>query len=648
MDGASKPTAGATKTIDEVVDEKSSERSREEAKTVEALTELDEAVASPNDEEDKEGDSPPTSHARQPSLSVQSKMRSSSFRQGPQSQAPLSPTFSASGKPLSLPPLSPEGGTMTEIYRKQAARLEQLEKDNRRLDKELQLTDARRKKAEEEVEDLRDAKGEVVALQERAHRAQQQEETLEKLVRSFSKVSIKHLLTCMVMFQRSEVTSLQRQNAHLQSQNSKSSRRISSVGLPQHTTTTTNSSELEEALRSKSTTIESMELEISNLQARLNEKLNASIAEGEQVSALETNLERSEKATELSRLEVIDLKRSLERMRERAVKEGSQHDSAENKIRTLEARLDEGARTIVDVRRQHNAMDKKLSALTAVHKDLDTRHLAVLRERDLFEKEAAALRHRLGSMLDKSIPLGSTRESAKTRIKEASATKKEGDAGDAGTDGDTMVDPVDEDRHHQLQIRVRQLEGELFEMKRGAWKRRRQGLGEDRGEDVGVDDEDLSPGIPGPGNHNNFDDVDLGSTTSPSRGGARASKGGPSLKDRLFNDGFFGLTRTGPARTVDRDGGNDDNNNNNHHHHHNDDYDHDEDDTKDMIAFDEDGFRRAQEDEAKRRVERVRETKRKLKDWIGWRLDLVDARMMMATGGGVGGGHGGSGEIFDV
>ena len=542
---------------------------------------------------------------------------------------------------------------MTDIYRKQAARLEQLEKDNRRLEKELQLTDTRRKKAEEEVEDLHEAKGEITVLQERAQRAQQQEEMLEKLVRSFSKLSIKHLLTSVAMFKRSEVASLQRQIAHLQSQNSKSSRRISSVGLPQHTTTITNSSELEEVLRSKSTTIESMELEISNLQARLNEKSASSIAHGEQVSALETKLERSEKVAESFRLEVIDLKRSLERTRERAVKEGGQRDSAENKIRILEARLDEGAQTIVDIRRRYDAMDKKLSALTAVHKDLDARHLAVLRERDLFEKEAAALRDRLESRLHKSIPRGSTLDNTKARFKEASSTKKEGDDDDddddAGFDGDGMDEPADEDRH-QLQTRVRQLEGELFEMKRGVWKRRRQELGGDHGGDGDVDDEDLNPGNPGPGNNNNFDDVDLGSTTSPSRpdrGGARASKGGPSLKDRLFSDGFFALTRTGgPNRTVDRDGGNDNDNNNNNNNNNSYNDDHDEDDMDDTIAFDEDAFRRAQEAEAKRRVEMVRETKRKLKDWIGWRLDLVDARMMMATGGG--GAHGGSGEIFDV
>jgi hypothetical protein len=58
-------------------------------------------------------------------------------------------------------------------------------------------------------------------------------------------------------------------------------------------------------------------------------------------------------------------------------------------------------------------------------------------------------------------------------------------------------------------------------------------------------------------------------------------------------------------------------------------------------AFDEHAFARAQqEEEARKMVEHVREVKRGLKQWTGWRLDLVDARRV---GGGVG-----FGEIFDV
>jgi hypothetical protein len=59
--------------------------------------------------------------------------------------------------------------------------------------------------------------------------------------------------------------------------------------------------------------------------------------------------------------------------------------------------------------------------------------------------------------------------------------------------------------------------------------------------------------------------------------------------------------------------------------------------------FDEAAFARAQaEEEARKRVEWMRELKKKLRDWNGWRLDLVDSRAG-AEGAGVG-----MGEIFEV
>jgi hypothetical protein len=73
------------------------------------------------------------------SLSRQSKLRSSSFRQGP-----LSPTL-------------PEGETAADIYRKQVARIDDLEKENKRLAKEASDAERRYKKAEEELADLQEA-----------------------------------------------------------------------------------------------------------------------------------------------------------------------------------------------------------------------------------------------------------------------------------------------------------------------------------------------------------------------------------------------------------------------------------------------------------------------------------------------------------
>jgi hypothetical protein len=59
-------------------------------------------------------------------------------------------------------------------------------------------------------------------------------------------------------------------------------------------------------------------------------------------------------------------------------------------------------------------------------------------------------------------------------------------------------------------------------------------------------------------------------------------------------------------------------------------------------GFDEEAFRLAQEEDAKRRIERVKEVKRGLDQWKGWKLDLVDVRA-----GGVGAGRE-CGPVFEV
>jgi hypothetical protein len=59
----------------------------------------------------------------------------------------------------------------------------------------------------------------------------------------------------------------------------------------------------------------------------------------------------------------------------------------------------------------------------------------------------------------------------------------------------------------------------------------------------------------------------------------------------------------------------------------------------DDMEFDEEAFRKAQEEEQKKRIERIKEIKRSLKNWEGWRLDLVENRR---------GGGEGVGEIFEV
>lgn len=82
------------------------------------------------------------------SLSDQSKLRSASFRQT--NSGPKSPSVTTGF----------EGDTAPEIYKKQAAKIEELEKENRLLAKEAAEAEKRWKKLEAEVEDLREAETE--------------------------------------------------------------------------------------------------------------------------------------------------------------------------------------------------------------------------------------------------------------------------------------------------------------------------------------------------------------------------------------------------------------------------------------------------------------------------------------------------------
>ena len=120
-------------------------------------------------------------HNRQPSLSLQSKMRSSSFRRTSLSQGPLSPTLNGSKSPH-LPALSPDGDAVSDIYRKQAFRLDELEKENKRLVKEVEYAEARWRKTEEELEELREASSQVAELKSRALEADTKSEEVTKLV----------------------------------------------------------------------------------------------------------------------------------------------------------------------------------------------------------------------------------------------------------------------------------------------------------------------------------------------------------------------------------------------------------------------------------------------------------------------------------
>ena len=103
------------------------------------------------------------------SISQQSKMRSSSFRS---SSGPLSPSHE----------FPPEENTAPDIYRKQAVRIEELEKENKRLAKEAGDGERRWKKAEEELEELREAEGDSSSKAKGTSSTEGSSKQLDKLV----------------------------------------------------------------------------------------------------------------------------------------------------------------------------------------------------------------------------------------------------------------------------------------------------------------------------------------------------------------------------------------------------------------------------------------------------------------------------------
>ncbi len=330
-----------------------------------------------------------------------------------------------------------------------------------------------------------------------------------------------------------------------------------------------------------------MEMEISNLSAQLNKSSSSSITHSEQVSALEDKLERAERAAGAAQRELIDAKKSLERASEKAVKEGSERTSTETKIRSLVRGAEEAKKSAEESMKRVDTLEKKLAALTTLHKDADARRQTGERERERLEKEAADMRRRLAGLENENLRLREERERARKR--EASGVDDEG------------MDELEDEERRRLETKIRGLEGEVSELRRGVWREKRRELGIAETED----------GMTSPGSK--FDEIDLSGGSPGYRRESLASGGRGTSFSNVLSSGFNAFTGAGAGGAKDEL------------------FDVEDD-------FDEDAFRSAQEEEARKRVERVKEVKRGLKDWEGWRMDIVDVRV----------GGGGAGDIFDI
>lgn len=366
-------------------------------------------------------------------------------------------------------------------------------------------------------------------------------------------------------------------------------------------------------LESKSATIEAMELEISNLRAQVTSQTSSNSAHETQVAALEEEIAESRAALEKSQRELNDTKQALTRASEKAVKEGVDKTSTETLIKSLQREVEELKNEKVEGEKKIETLDKKLQALGNLHKESEARHQTRLRESEKAEKETAVLRKKLASIENENLRLREERDRVRKR--------------DAGGADDEALDELEDEERQRLERRIRELEGENFDLRRGVWQEKRSEL-------VGQQHSDEGLESAGDAAANAFDDVDLvGGRPDHSRRRSMALQQQHSSFSDVLSSGFAAFTggnraRAGssnPPHPATRG-------------------------SLELLSeenledeFDEAEFARAQaEEEARKRVEWVRGIKGKLRDWQGWRLDLVDSRAG-AEGPGLA-----LGQIFEV
>lgn len=365
-----------------------------------------------------------------------------------------------------------------------------------------------------------------------------------------------------------------------------------------------------------------MELEISNLRA--NET---------QINTLEQKVSTSESALGETQRELADTKQALTRASEKAVKEGVEKTSTETLIKNLEREIEQLKQNKTEAEKKNETLEKKLEALGNLHRESESRHQARLQEGEKTEKEAAVLKNKLASVENENLRLKEEQESLNIRLKEQQEPGSKRDLS-GGADDEALDELENEGRAH-LERRIRELEGEVFELRRGVWKERRQ--------ELEADQYGLTP--PNESDANAFDDVDLvGGAPEHAR---RRSIAQQQQQQQQRHSSFSTVLSSGLAAFTG--GGNNRGRASSSTSNQNQGYPPATRGSLELLSeeniddFDEDAFARAQaEEEGRKRVEWAREIKSKLNEWKGWRLDLVDSRAG-AEGAGVG-----MGEIFVI
>jgi hypothetical protein len=506
------------------------------------------------------------SHKRQPSMSEQSRLRSTSFRAGMGASSKESPT---SPSLKSSTPLSPTAEA-ADIYRKQAQRIEELDRENKALQESAEKAEARWRALEVEVQELRESSSDAALLKSRADEAQ-------KL--------------------KAEVAALQRQNTQLSQQVGAKRTRQESSSSPD--------AELKADLASKFATIDSLELDIASLNARISTLQTTTNDQAAHILDLESRLEKAQAAASSAAAELADLQANLQQPT------GSTASTPPDpQLATLSASLSSARRAAADASARADKLDAKIATLTTLHRESESRHAAKLADAHRHQSELRDLRARLAALHT---------DNARLRDEAARRARYE-TAGDAAG-----LDELEDEERARLADRVRDLEAEVFDLRRGVWRDRRRDL--QPGLADGADD-DNEPGGGGTGGAG-FHDVDLSASASASS--PRTTTRNTSSFADVISSGISAFKGQDPRHHRDHARANsvvtaaagrprkqslgllDD----------------------DEFEFDEAAFARAQQEEAQARLERVREVKRGLKKWEGWRVDVADLRA-------------GMGDVFEV
>ena len=309
-----------------------------------------------------------------------------------------------------------------------------------------------------------------------------------------------------------------------------------------------------------------------------------------ELSKLKARVERQESGASSEKEQVTALEEKLARAEAAAGKAQRElQDLKRNLDRTTEKAVREGSerssaetkvrsleQELDEVKSAKEELSKKVEGLEKKVTTLTTLHKEQDARSQTLRREKESAEHQVKELSSKVEKLES--ENVKLRSRKSAE-------GGGGLD-DEGVDELEDEERLKMQKRIRSLEAENHELRSGAWIEKRREM------------ESTSPA---------FQDVDLSSGNMPPK---KPSHGGG------FGD-FLTSGLNALAGTGDDDGFLDD----------------------DDMDFDEDAFRKAREEESTRRVERIKEIKRSLKHWEGWRLDLVDVRR---------GGGEGIGEIFEV